>query len=206
VVTEIKEQLNPGVMVEVLCLYKKPDLFLTEHIDNNFWDDTQRTVIFNQLVAIGTLTGIQYYSASRNIMRTFYEYSGVIDGAQTRNSLPDPFFTQPPETLTLFARQKDLTFGDNVYRYDYTAQDIIFFTQENVTALSIGFIPVIGRGNLRSIMAVIDCGDSLLIYAVSMARAASLPGMGDRISSSLTNRAEALLDWFIARLDNEVFN
>jgi len=133
-------------------------------------------------------------------MRIFYEYSSVMD-FETKKLLPDPVFTQMPSVLTLFARQKDLTFGDNIYRYDY-ANDAtaIFFTQENITALSYGVIPVIGKGNLRSVIAVIDCGDSILIYAVSMAKAASLPGLYDKISASFSNRAKAVIHWFSERI------
>ncbi|MDR2542686.1 MAG: hypothetical protein LBC80_04455 [Treponema sp.] len=202
-VGEIRRALNPNMMVEALYLHSKPGSFRTS-VDS--WDVGQKTGVFNQLVAISSLTGVQYFSASRNTMRTFYEFSRVIDAPQTRNPLPDPVFSQLPNTLTLFARQRDLTFGDNIYRYDYrVTPDVIFFVQENVTGLSY-YIPVIGRGNLRSVLAVIDCGDSILVYAISMARAASPPGLGDRINSSFTNRAEALLNWLAGRFVNELFN
>jgi hypothetical protein len=115
-------------------------------------------------------------------------------------------FSKPPELLTLYARLKDLTFGDNIYRYNcINSRDAVFFVQENITSLTYGVVPAIGKGNLRSIVAVIDCGDSILVYAVSMAKAFSLPGMGDRISSSFSNRAEAMLNWLTGRLNNEIF-
>jgi len=194
-VTGAISSLNPSLAVETLFLYKKP-------VSTNSWSYTQRTDLFNQTLAISTLTGIQYFSASRNTMRTFYESSGVIDGPQTKKPLPDPFYIQPPESLTIYTRQKDLTFGDNIYRYDFKlVRDAMFFIQENETVLSYGIIQAIGKNRLRSAFAVIDCGDSLLIYAVSMARAAALPGMGDRISDSFGNRAEAVLKWFTGKAD-----
>jgi hypothetical protein len=204
-VTGVMGALNPGTLVETLYLYKKPD---RPPQASGGWSAGQRTGIFNRLAALGTLTGIQYYSASRGTMRTFYEYSSVIDSPASKNPLPDPVFEDVPAgfTLTLFARQKDLTFGDNIYRYDYkTASDSVFFTQENLTPLSYGIIPVIGRGNLRTVMAVIDCGDFLLIYAASMAKAASVPGMADRIGNSFGNRAEAVLKWFTGAADGVFF-
>jgi len=195
--------LNPNMLVEALYLYKKPAPF---HTESSSWDAGQRTGVFNQMTALSTLTGIQYFSASRNAMRVFYEQSAVIDSPTTKKPLPDPVYPSPPASLTLYARQKDLTFGDNVYRYEYaSAGDAIFFTQENITALNYGIIPAIGRGNLRSVLAVIDCGDSILIYAVSMAKAASVPGMQSRVGNSFTNRAEAVLKWFTGRLDSELF-
>jgi len=202
-VNKTKSSLNPGMMVEALYLYKKPDSF-SSSVD--LWDVEQKTKVFNQVLAISTLTGIQYHSASRNIKRTFYEYSNVIDGPVTKNPLPDPVFSKPPDSLTVYARQKDLTFGDNIYQYDCTnTRDAIFFVQENLTSLTYGVVPAIGKGNLKSIVAVIDCGDSILVYAVSMAKAFSLPGMGDRISSSFSNRAEAVLNWLTSRLNSEIY-
>jgi hypothetical protein len=67
--------------------------------------------------------------------------------------------------------------------------------------MNAGIIPAVGKNKLRSLVAVIDAGDSLLVYAASMARAVTIPGMGERIGSSFTNRAEAILKWFAGRAD-----
>jgi hypothetical protein len=195
--------VRPNMMVEILYLYRKPARY---HTSAESWDNTQRTGIFNQMLAISTLQGVQYYSSSRDQMRVFYEYSRVVDGPSSRNPRPDPVYSQVPANLTLYTRQRDSTFGENVYRYEYiTTRDTIFFTQENLTSLAYGIIPVIGRGNLRSVMAFYDCGDSLLIYAISLTNAFSVPGVSERISNSLSNRAEAILNWFVSRLNNHIF-
>jgi hypothetical protein len=200
-VAKLINTINPNILVEVLYLCDKPARAKTESAD---WDEKQKIIVFNQLTAIGTLTGIQYYSSSRGAMRTFYEYSSVID-PETKKLLPDPVFTQPPAALTLYARQKDLTFGDNIYRYDYVNNaSAVFFTQENITSISYGIIPVIGKGSLRSVMAVFDCGDSILIYAVSMAKAASVAGLSDKIGASFSNRAKAVIHWFSERINNNL--
>jgi len=187
--------LEPTLAVETLYLYKKPDFAAG-------WDDSRRAALFNQMLALSTLTGIEYFSASRNTMRTFYEYSSVIDSPSSKKPLPDPVFERPPAQYTLYARQKDLTFGDNIYRYEYTAvENALFFIQENMTSMNYGIIPAVGKNRLRSVLAVIDCGDFLLIYAVSMAKAASVPGMTDRIGNSFKNRADAVYKWFSSGAD-----
>jgi len=192
-VTETMNSLGPGILVETLHLYEKPGT-------GNDWSAAERAGLYNQLLALSTLTGIQYYSESRKAMRTFYESSRVIDGPDTKKPIPDPVYPGPLPSLTVYARQKDLTFGDNIYRYDYhTTPDAIFFVQENLTSLNYGIIQAVGKNRLRSIVAVIDCENYLLIYAASMAKAIALPGMGDRIGASFSNRAEAVLKWFTAR-------
>jgi len=189
--------LEPNLAVETLYLYKKP---VNSGEKAGIWTEIQRTALFNKTLGISSLTGIQYFSASRGVMRTFYESSVVVDSPDKKNPLPDPIFEQLPETFTIFARQKDLTFGDNIYRYDFqTSGDAFFFSQENITAMTYGIITAVGKNKLRSVFAVIDCGDSLLIYAVSMAKAAFVFGMGERIGNSFGNRAEAVLDWFTGR-------
>jgi hypothetical protein len=197
-VNAAKDTLNPGMLVEALYLYNKPE----QAGQSASWTEAQRSGLFNQLLALSTMAGIQYFSASRGTMRTFFETSRVVDGPGSKTPLPDPVYTEPPSALTLYARQKDLSFGDNIYRYDYfTRSDSIYFTQDNMTQLFYGIIPVIGRGNLRSIVIVYDCGDSLLIYFNSMVKTLSVPGLGDRISASFSNRAEAILKWFTGRAD-----
>jgi hypothetical protein len=134
-------------------------------------------------------------------MRTFYETSTVIDGPDTKRVLADPVYPEP-RPLTLYARQKDLTFGENIYRYDYYAESGAFlFVQQNLTAMNAGIIPAVGKNKLRSVVAVIDSGSHLLIYAVSMAKAPALPGLKERIGSSFSNRTEAVVGWFAGQAD-----
>jgi hypothetical protein len=200
-VDEIMAGLGPGLFVESLYRYEKPAGPAAD------WTAAERLRLYNEATALSSLEGIQYYSASRKTMRTFYDYSRIIDGPETRQVLPDPAFADVPAEQRLYARQRDLTFGDNIYRYDYLAlDDALIFVQQNLTAMNVGIIPAVGKNRLRSVAAVIDAGDSLLIYIASMAKAASLPGLGGRIGNSFTNRAEAILKWFAGRADRAFGN
>jgi len=191
----IRRELEPGVLAETLGIYKKPG-------PAGPWTGAEKAALFNGAAAISSLAGTEYYSASRGTMRTFYESSTVIDGPDSKKPLPDPFFAAPPRELSLYARQKDLSFGNNIYRYDYRVMDdAIVFVQENLTAMTYGIIPAVGKNKLRSLVAVIDAGDCLLFYGVSAAKAASLPGMKERIGDSFSNRALAILKWYSGHAD-----
>jgi hypothetical protein len=195
--TRTLTELGTGVMAESLARYEKPP-----SVSHSAWTSAERTALLNSTLAVSTLAGIQYYSASRETMRTFYEYSRVIDSPDSRRELADPFYADPPANLSLYARQRDLTFGDNIYEYHYqTGGDFLVFVQRNLTALKVGPISAVGKDKLHSLLAVVDAGDSLLIYAVSLARVAAFPGLGNRIGSSFTNRAQAILGWFNTRAD-----
>jgi hypothetical protein len=196
-VEESMLKLVPNILAESLVLYKK-----APNARRAIWNEDERRALYNNSVAISSLAGIEYYSASRKQMRTFYEYSRVIDSPESKKVLDDPSFDEPPASLRIYARQKDLSFGDNIYRYDFfTDLDYLIFTQENLTSMRYGIIPALGKNKLRSVAAVIDTGDALLVYAASMADAPSIPGFTERISNSFTNRVAAVLKWFSGQAD-----
>ena len=190
-------ELEPGLLVESLFLYQKPEV-----ASPGQWSEAERVALYNRTVALSSLTGLQYFSTSRNQMRTFYERSMVIDSPNSQQRQSDPVYAVPPAEITLYAQQRDLTFGDNTYRYTYYSwSEAEVFVQENLTALHVGIVPAIGKEKLRSIVAIIDAGPFLLIYICSMARATVIPGVNQRLSASFTTRSEALMNWFSAQAD-----
>ena len=194
---DIHQDLDPNVMVETLHLYSKPP-----EANKTAWSSEEKAALYNGVLALSSLAGIEYFSASRGVMRILYETSTIIDSPNGRRPIPDPTFAQPQEELTVFARQKDLTFGDNIYQYDfYSTNEAIIFIQQNLTPLNTGIVPAVGRNRLRSIVAILDAGDYLLVYAASMARAVSIPGINERVGVSFANRAEAIVNWFTAQAD-----
>ena len=202
-VNENINKLKPSIFIETLSLYSIPERQGEPLQDQRItWSAAEQNELFNQLTAIGSLAGIQYYSQSNKAMKTFYETSCVVDGPSGKKMLPDPKYAETPVSVSLYARQKDLTFGNNIYLFNYhTSKDSIYFMQENLTTFYVTIIPAVGKNNLKTIVAVIDAGDSLLIYAAAMAKTASMPGMGDRIAASFTNRINAILKWFTVRAD-----
>ncbi|MDR2510164.1 MAG: hypothetical protein LBC77_05925 [Spirochaetaceae bacterium] len=187
-----RRELEPGILIESIGLYKKPR-------PGRPWNIEEKTALFNGMVSISTLEGLRYYSSSRKKSRLFYETSSIIDSTEARGPRPDPVFTpfSLPSELRFFAKQKDLTFGENIYSYQFTVlNDAILFTQSNITTMYYGPIPVLGQGKLRSVAAVIDAGDTLVLYVASMASAISFPGMKNRVSASFSTRAQAILSWF----------
>jgi hypothetical protein len=191
------EAVDPSYIVENLCLYAKPAGAAT-----GAWTPAERNALYNGMAAMSTLAGLRYYSVSEKGMDTLYESSIVIDGPDTGNPLPDPVFEMPPSALTLYVRQKDRKFGENIYRYSYYArQDTLIMVQENLTDMNSGLIRMIGKNKLRTVLAVMDMGDRLLIYAVSLIKAPSFPGMKGRIGDSFTSRTAAVIEWLSGQAD-----
>jgi hypothetical protein len=197
VVGDMIKGLGPSFLAETLCLYRKP-----EGASPSRWSASERAALYNQTLALSSLAGLWYYSPSRKKDRIFYETSSVVSGPDGKAFRADPSYADPPGELTVYARQKDLSFGDNIYKYDYHArQDSLIFVQENLSAMNYGLVPAVGKNKLRSLVAVFDAGEFLVVYAASMAKTAALPGMGERVGRSFTARIDAILSWFSDRAD-----
>lgn len=161
----------------------------------------ERAAIYGILRSLGSLQGIEYYSVSHKAMRTFYAESYIIDGPSSKVKLVDPAPPAPgavPSVETLFAFQRDLSFGANTYRYDFAAYpDAILLKSTNLTRMSYGFVPVIAPEALAIKLLVIQADDAILVYVASGATA---PGLfRGRLEESFANRAEALFKWFSAK-------
>jgi hypothetical protein len=196
---EISASLKPSMLIETLYLSKKPPLY-----SKSVWTADEKTAVLNVLVSISTLARIEYYSQSRGGMRTFYEKSSVINDPRKKAVQGDPVFSpdQVPPGITLYARQKDLSFGDNVYRYDYFIYDrTIIFTQKNCNTISYGIVPLAGKEKLCILAAVLDAGEYFLVYAASMTRAPAFSGLKKKAGDSFAARAEALIKWFTVRME-----
>jgi len=191
-VADVRDELKPNILIEALYLLEKPP-----QARGRSWTEGERVSIYNKTRALSSLAGIQYYSASRKAKRTFYESSFVVDSAGSKIPLPDPLVDTIPEQSQVYARQRDLTFGDNVYQYEYLfLGDEFAFIQKNETSMNYGMLPILGKGKLRSVVVIMDTDDALLVYAASMVRSMMIPGVEGKIRSSFSNRADAVFSWF----------
>jgi hypothetical protein len=184
------EAQKPSVVVEALFVLKRP-----APADAS----AELAAIYGLLRSVGSLEGIQYWSASRKAWRTFYAESYRIDGPETKKRLPDlPAPTPPlPASETLYAFQRDLSFGSNVYRYDFKAfSGSVSLEQRNLTKMSYGLLPVLGEQGLSTRILVIQAKDGLLFYALSSAQTPSVSMLRGKLQDSFGNRAEALFKWF----------
>ena len=155
------------------------------------------------LRSLSRLQGIQYYSASKKKMRTLYEKSYCVDGVKTKARVADPV-AGSADGLSVYALQKDLTFGEYVYQYSYrqTADSVAFFSQ-NAEAMSYTVLKLIDPGKLRVSLIVQDLGDYLLVYGLTRADFPAVPAIESRLNASFSNREEAIYEWFIREYEKQ---
>ena len=187
--------LSPGLGVELIGLHRKPGA-------TSFPQER----IFTILQSISTMTGIEYYSASRGYMRTLFYESYIIDSPDDRNRLPDPVWQVVPEHDQLYIYQRDSSFGKNILQLDYrTDGDAILLTMRNLTRMLYrGIVPAVGPEQLILHIVVMPVGDYLLFYGSSGADPIGLLGMEERARTSFHNRILALRNWYLGQLETEL--
>lgn len=187
---------KPGILAETLFLLPRP-------APSDAAEELLR--IYRQLTALGSLQGIDYWSESRHVWRTFYAESWRIADPSSHVRLDDEIVEIIPSVKTIFAFQRDLSFGSNTYRYDYRliggiGASAILLVQTNLTRMSYGIIPVLGVEGLKTRILVLPAQEGILFYAVSAANAPPIPILGGKLEDSFSNRAAALFKWFGTRM------
>jgi hypothetical protein len=179
---------------ESLYLYKKPE-------DTETSDDLAK--VSRILRSISRLEGISYYSTSRKQMRILYEKSYVIENQKSKRKTADPV-SGSADGVSILAFQKDLTFGECIYQYNYRqSADSVAFYSCNLEPMSYAFIRVIDPEKLRNSLVVQDLGDYLLVYSITRANFAAIPGLETKINASFSTRMEAVYDWFLKEYERQ---
>ncbi len=183
--------LEPTFAVEVLFLVAAPERAL--RIDEE---------LVTVLQSVSTMEGIEYYSQSRGRMRTLFHESYVIADPEHRTRLPDPTATSLPGGQTIYAYQRDSSFGRNVLELTYSADaEGARLRMRNLTRMLYqGILPAVGPHSLEIDLVVVPVDGYMLFYGVAAARTAALFGLEGRVEASFANRLEALFRWFLDRV------
>lgn len=190
-IREQHERENNNFAIEILMALKLPgdmEELSPEELDLH---------IFNLLHRISTLTGLDYFSASRGRMREFYLSSTIVRGEDDLTPVPDPVFNSIQEESRFMMRQVDASFGDNLYSVEITPGVISI---RNINPMTYNFIRIAGPGALELQLRIIPRGEHLLFYGFSSLRAPKIFGIQNKLSNSFYNRMTALYTWFSKQL------
>jgi hypothetical protein len=186
-------ELGLTVGTEVLSVYR------SESVD--FDSPESRLRIYNILLSMSTMKGIQYYSASRERMRTLFTESYVVDGPEGEKRLPDPVAREIPAYSKLYMLQEDLTFGENIYAAQFRySGDYFLLDSTNLTTMHYFFFPMVRPENSVTLILLIPVGEELLFYGAIGAHTMRLLGMARSREDSFYNRLKAIHGWFAQRV------
>ena len=189
--------LDLTIGVEMLRLHNMPDTVLDS--------ESARLVQYNILRSISSMEGIQYYSVTRDRMRTLFAESYAIDSPDTRRRIRDPLVDEIPVYGLQYMFQKDLTFGENVYRAEYIAQGTgVTLKSRNLTQMRYYFLPMVKPNDSLTVLMVLPRGRQILFYGVMAAHTPSLLGLERSREESFYNRLNALYEWFVRELSQKL--
>ncbi|MBA7657533.1 hypothetical protein ES703_65472 [subsurface metagenome] len=198
---EIKAQLrelDPTVSVEVLTAY--------EHEGLDLDSAAALLAIYNILLSISTMEGIEYYSASRGRMRTLFSESYCIDSPESKKRLHDPEVDSIPPYSRIYNLQRDLTFGENIYLSEYfLGGEYIMLKNRNLTTMRYLLLPMVQPNNIFTYFIFIPSGNKLIFYGLTSAHTLKFFGLERTREASFYNRLKAIYGWFIDRLNAELF-
>lgn len=188
VISEDIEHISPNIGVETVYLLHAPGLGPDK-------DDIH--TIYNVLRRVSSLKGIEYYSASRERMRTFFKDFYAIDTPEDGNRIPDPVVGNVPEESSVFAFQEDLTFGKSLSHIHYrNSGPWISITISNLSILRYMLIPLIRENNMQMHIVVRVMENYVLFYGNCAVRTYDLFGLVEKKKESFSNRIEAMFRWF----------
>ncbi len=163
--------------------------------------------IYNILNRVSTLTGIEYYSASRERMRTLFRHSYRVKSTDEKDALPDIVFSEIPAAQDVTVFQEDLTFGKNYVSNLYRYEDSRFLLQvNNLTTMWYYILPLVKPGNFRMDLLIIPQENNLIFYGACSVDSAKLFGIEKSKKDSFYNRIKAMQNWFTALLEEDYGN
>jgi hypothetical protein len=188
-VREAVTRMNPIFGVEYCVVHKT-----RQSLDS----EVARDGIYNTLLGISTLKGIEYYSASRKRMRELFIDAYCVPAPERKDRLPDPVNNGPiPSVRLINTFQHDSSFGENFYTVEYRYTDKAFLmTMRNSNKIWYGIIPLIDPGNLAYYIVIYPVGEYILFYSVVCVNGANPLGLMESKTESFYNRIKALDNWF----------
>jgi len=176
------------------------------------WNDISRTLtglpqeeflleVYNILRSISSLQGIEYYSASRERMRTLFAEAWAINNPDEKERIADPLVDQIPDKETIYIHQKDLTFGKNISKVDYQSGTNSFrMNIVNLTTMTYMFFPIVGKENMSMQMLIVPSQQGIIFYGLNTVDVMDLKIFHNKMRDSFTNRMIALYNWFLVQL------
>ena len=188
---------KPTIGVELLTLYKPRARDKGADEMGSMSETQHHLAIYNILRSTSTLKGIEYYSASRKRMRTYFHDAYTIASPEDRTKIADQLVTSIPQNDTGYAWLSDSSLGQYAaaveyhYHYDYFAMSI-----SNVTTVWQFIIPLAQPGGLNMLVLIVPCDEEFLLYGLVFVDTPDAFGLAQAKIASFYNRLKALFAWF----------
>jgi hypothetical protein len=153
--------------------------------------------IYNTLLSVKTMKGIEYYSQSRKKMRTLFTESYGLAELENQEQVDDPVVSTIPSFFSRYILQTDKTFGENKYKANYYYDGrTIWVNMVNIAKMSYSFIPMLKPEKMSINLLITPVDGGLLFYGLTAAETSSFLGLEKAKKESFYNRLKAMYNWF----------
>lgn len=147
------------------------------------------------LSSIHSMEGLEYWSASRQRMRTLYAEAYRVDSLSNKTKLPDPIDASPGILGDFHAYLRDLTFGGNIFDYSIKINRAsLSMANANATTMRFLLLPLIPPRSLKMNIIIVPCREGLLVHFLSTMDVIDI--VAGRVFESAGNKSLAVLGWF----------
>jgi len=159
--------------------------------------------LYNILLSISTMKGIDYYSQTRKKYRTLYTNSHVITDKTDTKQVPDPRISTLEDMKQIYIEQTDTTFGKNIYKTTYrTDGKLIWLEMTNETPMKYSFIRMVDKENIAINLLIKKTDTGIIFYGITSAKTFSFLGIEKKNKESFYNRMKALYSWFVSKIEH----
>ncbi len=184
-----QREKEPVFVVESLYLLDKND----ENEENTIEE------ISSILRNLSKMTGIEYFSTSRQIWEVLYTEVYTVNNPEEKLKIEDPI-NEDIENLVSYVYQKDRSLSGTVYEFSYfnNEQEVSFrgINTENIMYKGFPF-PIVKPENLVLTLIATDVGDSVVFYVLVQADVPKIPFVSERLANSFSSRADAIFKWCV---------
>ncbi len=146
---------------------------------------------------LSKMTGIEYFSNSRQIWETLYTDVYTVNNPEDKIKIEDPI-NESIENLVSYVYQKDRSLSGTVYEFSYynNENEVSFrgINTENIMYKGFPF-PIVKPENLVLTLIATDVGDSVIFYVLVQADVPKIPFVSERLARSFSSRADAIFKW-----------
>jgi hypothetical protein len=161
-----------------------------------------RLRLFNELSRIHSLSGVTYYSESRNKTTILFDDVFRVAAPGSHVPLPELRFDSVPEKLCMTVHVKDANFGSTWYSITIgTGPTSIAITMENAKPLGFFILRAFDSGGVRMRFTVVPVDEGLLVSGVCVANPSSTAAAMVDMFSAIQKRVQAVEGWVVKRVE-----
>jgi hypothetical protein len=157
--------------------------------------------IFRGFTAFSSMKGLRARSPIFDWMEDFLLESYRVVSAENPSRLPDPSEPSAPVSATYVLYGREALVGEVLYELRFASHETWFeVALSNLTPMKSLLFRLVEPRELITLFYVIPTEDRILLYGLTLAKTALIPGIAGIERRSLANRMMALGSWFEGNL------